>query len=57
MARQQAIKSGQTLSEQEMVALIESLFACNTPNVTPTGSPTYVAYKEEQLDRMFQRLV
>ena len=57
MARQQAIKSGQTLSELEMVALVESLFACNTPNVTPTGSPTYVAYKEEQLDRMFQRLV
>jgi DNA mismatch repair protein MutL len=57
MARQQAIKAGQPLSEQEMVALIEALFACNTPNVTPSGSPTYVAYKEEQLDRMFQRLL
>ena len=57
MARQQAIKAGQQLTEIEMVTLIEALFACNTPNVTPTGSPTYVSYKEDQLDRMFQRLM
>ncbi len=57
MARQQSIKAGQQLTEVEMSTLIEALFACNTPNVTPTGSPTYVAYKEDQLDRMFQRLL
>jgi DNA mismatch repair protein MutL len=56
MARQQAIKSGQPLQQQEMVALVEELFTCNTPNVTPTGSPTYVEFKEDYLDRMFQRL-
>ncbi len=56
MARQQAIKSGQALQQQEMVALVEELFTCNSPNVTPTGSPTYVAFKEDYLDRMFQRL-
>ena len=57
MSRQQSIKAGQQLTEIEMTTLIEALFACNTPNVTPTGSPTYVAYKEDQLDRMFQRLL
>jgi DNA mismatch repair protein MutL len=56
MARQQAIKSGQPLQPKEMIALVEELFTCNTPNVTPTGSPTYVEFKEDYLDRMFQRL-
>lgn len=56
MARQQAIKSGQPLQQQEMMALVEEIFTCNTPNVTPTGSPTYVEFKEDYLDRMFQRL-
>ncbi len=57
MARQQSIKAGQSLTEHEMQTLIEKLFACTTPNVTPTGSPTYVAYTENQIDRMFQRLM
>ncbi len=57
MARQQAIKAGQQLTNTEMSALIDELFKCATPNVTPTGSPTYITYKEEQLDKLFQRLI
>ena len=57
MARQQAIKAGQQLTTTEMSTLIDELFKCTTPNVTPTGSPTYIAYKEEQIDRLFQRLI
>ncbi|MFP5041917.1 DNA mismatch repair endonuclease MutL [Parasediminibacterium sp. JCM 36343] len=57
IARQQAIKSGQSLTVKEMEALVEALFACQTPNVTPTGSPTYVAFSEAQMDKMFQRLL
>ncbi len=53
MARQQAIKAGQTLSQKEMLVLVEELFACTSPNVTPTGSPTYLEFKEDYLDRMF----
>ena len=53
MARQQAIKTGQTLAQKEMQVLIESLFACTTPGVTPSGSPTYIEYKEEYLDQLF----
>jgi DNA mismatch repair protein MutL len=53
MARQQAIKTGQTLGQKEMQALIESLFACATPGVTPAGSPTYIEYKEDYLDQLF----
>jgi DNA mismatch repair protein MutL len=55
MARQQAIKAGQSLGQKEMLVLIEDLFGCNSPNVTPTGSPTYLEFKEDYLDRMFGR--
>jgi DNA mismatch repair protein MutL len=55
MSRQQAIKAGQQLQQKEMYALIEELFKCTTPNVTPTGSPTYLEFKEDYLDRMFGR--
>ncbi|RFM25875.1 DNA mismatch repair endonuclease MutL [Deminuibacter soli] len=55
MARQQAIKAGQQLTQKEMLQLTEELFTCNTPNVTPTGSPTYLEFKEDYLDRMFGR--
>lgn len=55
MARQQAIKTGQTLSQHEMTTLVNELLSCSTPNVTPTGSPTYIEFKEDYLDRMFGR--
>jgi DNA mismatch repair protein MutL len=55
MARQQSIKTGQTLSQQEMRSLVEELFTCNTTNTTPNGSPTYIEFKEDYLDRMFGR--
>ena len=55
MARQQAIKTGKSLTQKEMLALVEDLFTCSSPNVTPTGSPTYLEFKEDYLDRMFGR--
>ena len=36
-----------------MQVLLEELFACTTPNITPTGNPTYLEFKEDYLDRMF----
>jgi len=53
MARQQAIKAGKPLSQQEMEMLVAQLFACNTPNLTPSGNPTYIEFKEEYIDRLF----
>lgn len=53
MAKQQAIKAGQSLSQKEMYSLIEDLFVCNTPNITPNGSPTYMEFKSDYLERMF----
>jgi DNA mismatch repair protein MutL len=55
MARQQSIKGGQSLTQREMTTLVEELFACNTPNTTPSGNPTYLEFKEDYLERMFGR--
>ena len=55
LSRQQAIKSGQVLSQQEMQLLVTELFQCQTPNTTISGSPTYLEFKEDYLDRMFGR--
>jgi DNA mismatch repair protein MutL len=53
IARQQAVKSGTNLSQKEMLALVEELFACTTPNITPAGHPTYLEFKQDYLERMF----
>jgi len=53
MAKQQAIKAGQGLSQKEMKTLIEELFACEAPNITPNGSPTFMEFTTDYLDRMF----
>lgn len=53
MARQQSVKAGQSLTDKEMESLVSDLFECITPNVSPNGSPTYIEFKEDYLDRMF----
>jgi DNA mismatch repair protein MutL len=53
VAKQQAIKGGKVLGQKEMLVLVEELFACQTPNVTPNGSPTYLEFKGDYLERMF----
>jgi DNA mismatch repair protein MutL len=55
VARQQAIKPGQQLTEQEMNSLVNDLFACQQCNATPDGKPTYLEFKLEQLEKMFGR--
>ena len=53
LARQQSIKTGVRLTEKEMRQLVDDLFACEQPNVTPDGNPTYLEFKQEQLEKMF----
>jgi DNA mismatch repair protein MutL len=56
MAKQQSIKTGKQLDQKEMNQLIASLFACSSPNLSPNGSPTYLEFKEDYLDRMFGKV-
>ncbi|HEU4573867.1 MAG TPA: DNA mismatch repair endonuclease MutL [Chitinophagaceae bacterium] len=53
LARQQAIRPGISLTQKEMKALVADLFACTTANITPGGTPTYLEFKKDQLERMF----
>ena len=55
LARQQSIKTGTRLSEKEMRHLVNDLFACEQPNITPDGNPAYLEFKQEQLEKMFGR--
>lgn len=55
LARQQAVKAGVRLTEREMKQLMADLFACEQPNITPDGNPSYLEFKEEQLQKMFGR--
>lgn len=56
LARQQSIKTGMKLTDKEMRHLVNDLFACEQPNVSPDGNPTYLEFKQEQLERMFRPL-
>jgi DNA mismatch repair protein MutL len=53
VAWQGAIKSGVSLTEKEMNALVADLFACEQSNSTPSGRPTYMEFSKEGLDKMF----
>lgn len=55
VAWQQAIKAGVSLTEKEMQGLINDLFQCSLPNVSPSGKPTYLEFKKDQLEKMFGR--
>jgi DNA mismatch repair protein MutL len=52
-AWQQSIKAGKKLGEKEMRMLVENLFSCEQSNSTPGGKPTYLEFRQEQLERMF----
>jgi len=55
LARQQAIKAGTPLDEQEMRTLVSDLFACAQHNITPGGDPTYIEFKKDYVEKLFGR--
>jgi DNA mismatch repair protein MutL len=55
LAKQQAIKPGQQLTEKEMQALVNDLFNCKQSNSSPDGKPTFLEFKIDQLEKMFGR--
>ncbi|MEJ7737782.1 MAG: DNA mismatch repair endonuclease MutL [Chitinophagaceae bacterium] len=55
LATQHAVKSGKPLSQKEMKVLVEELFLCKTPNLTTAGTPTYMEFKKDHLDKLFGR--
>ncbi len=55
LARQRATKSGTRLTEREMRQLLNDLFNCDVYNTAPDGNPTYLEFKQEQIEKMFGR--
>ena len=55
LAKAAAIVYGQVLSNEEMVNLVDSLFACPTPNYTPDGRTVLSTIKEEDIEKLFSR--
>ena len=50
-----AIKAGDPLSQEEMLNLIENLFATSMPYVCPHGRPIVIRIELSELDRRFGR--
>lgn len=55
LAKQAAVKPGQSLSPQEMRALADELFACEMPTHAPGGKPAFIKFPIEELDKRFRR--
>jgi DNA mismatch repair protein MutL len=54
MARQAAIKRGTPLNIVEMRELIDRLFACSMPFVSPAGRKCFITYDLETLNKQFE---
>ncbi|MBP1840165.1 DNA mismatch repair endonuclease MutL [Formosa algae] len=53
LSKSLAIKSGQSLTQTEQDHLVNSLFACKDPNVSPTNRPTFITMTVDELDKKF----
>lgn len=53
MAKSLAIKTGQSLKKDEQEHLLNKLFACKEPNVSPTNRITFVTMTVDELDKKF----
>jgi DNA mismatch repair protein MutL len=53
LAKSLAIKNGQSLTQQEQEHLMNSLFACKEPSVSPSNKPTFITMKVDDIDRKF----
>jgi DNA mismatch repair protein MutL len=55
LAKSNAIKAGQKLTEKEMLHLIDELFACSIPYASPAGTHTFVTFGLHDLEKHFNK--
>ena len=53
MAKSLAVKTGTNLTEKEQENLVNNLFACKDPNVSPFQKPTFITIRVEDIDKRF----
>lgn len=53
MAKSLAVKAGTYLTDKEQENLVNSLFACKEPTISPFQKPTFITFTVEDLDKRF----
>jgi len=53
LAYQTAIKSGKSMDRNSMQQLIDELFACEQPTISPIGLATFTQYSFDEIERKF----
>ncbi len=54
MAKSMAVKTGERLDETSREHLVNSLFACKEPSVSPSNRTTFITITSDELERKFQ---
>ena len=54
MAKSMAVKSGEPLEASSREHLVNSLFACKEPTVSPSNKTTFISITSDELERKFQ---
>jgi len=54
LATQSAVKRGKLLDKKEMKLLIDELFACEVPYITPSGALTFITIGMTELEQQFK---
>ncbi len=54
MAKNLSVKGNKTLSVDEMQNLVDGLFACNVPGVSPTGKSVILNITAEEIEKRFK---
>ena len=53
MSKSLAIKNGKELKPKEQEFILNSLFACIDPNISPTNKKTFIMLKFNDIDSKF----
>ncbi|MBT8287007.1 MAG: DNA mismatch repair endonuclease MutL [Bacteroidia bacterium] len=53
LAGSMGIKTGKRLTDEEQEYLVDKLFACKEPAISPFNTPTYITMRVEDLDKKF----
>jgi DNA mismatch repair protein MutL len=55
LAKSLAIKTGTKITQEEQESLVNNLFRCKQPELSPFGKRTFITIKTEEVDQMFGR--
>lgn len=53
IAKSLAVKTGRTLTEKEQANIVDMLFACKEPEISPFGKTTFITMNLDELDKKF----